>query len=320
MQTIMSSKPKDIPTVVVMMATYNGDRFIEEQIRSITNQEDVKVILYVRDDGSSDHTVEILKKYVSSDKILFGNHDGSADNFWNLLQHVERVSQEQYYAWSDQDDIWDSNKLITAIKALEQTGENLFEKPALYSSNNRKIDSYGNIIRTQASSRIHLSALPQVLVKSNVQGATMVFNRKLLAFAANFTPKFKEHKLYHDAWINKLCFALNGVVVYDKIAHISYRIHQDNVLGKVQHKTTFWKQLVSLFNNNNPDYSYYVANTLLSQYQDYLSEESKSIIGIVAGYKRNKRYKAIMLFTNMFSTGNRSVDLKFKFAVLVNKA
>ena len=99
--------------VCVMMSTYNGADFIEEQIESIRKQNQVAVDLYIRDDGSTDRTVELLRMYSRYDDIFVWEEKqtGVADSFWNLL---ERMGEYEYYAFADQDDIWDCDKLIKA--------------------------------------------------------------------------------------------------------------------------------------------------------------------------------------------------------------
>lgn len=319
MQSYNNKFTNDLPTVVVMMATYNGEKYLEEQLQTIINQDDVNVIMYARDDGSTDHTMDVLKKHIPIDRILQGNHDGSADNFWNLLRYVSENCKEEYYAWADQDDIWDSDKLKVAIERLRlATNDN--KKPALYSSNNRKIDSNGNAIVSIDEPEIHLSTLAQVLIKSNVQGATMVFNRELTVLASQFTPEFKKHRLYHDAWLHKLCYALDGIIIFDESPHISYRIHQDNVIGKIQQRGSAISRFNNVFKVQNPEYSSYIALTLLKQYKKYLPTDSIKVLKYMVEYKNNHAYKRKIIFSKLFSTGNFSVDIKFKFAVLVNRA
>ena len=93
--------------VAVMMSTYNGELYIEEQIESILQQPGVDVFLYIRDDGSSDGTLRILQKYSSTDKvhIQYGKHIGIGNSFMELLWSLPDTYD--YYSFSDQDDIWE---------------------------------------------------------------------------------------------------------------------------------------------------------------------------------------------------------------------
>lgn len=104
-----------VPKCVVLMASYNGIPFISEQIDSILSQAEVDVRLFVRDDGSSDGTRDLLQRYADEGSLtlLTGENLGPALGFLTLLRNAPEAD---YYAFSDQDDIWDSDKLITAIK------------------------------------------------------------------------------------------------------------------------------------------------------------------------------------------------------------
>ena len=91
--------------VVVLMSTYNGEKYIQEQLESILTQTYHNIKIYVRDDGSSDQTLEILKKYENENKIILlkGTNKGFIGSFLTLLKECEEAD---YYAWCDQDDIW----------------------------------------------------------------------------------------------------------------------------------------------------------------------------------------------------------------------
>lgn len=108
------------PKVLILMATFNGEKWITEQMNSIINQCGVDITILVSDDFSSDQTVNILKKkYV--DHVEFLNNEtnfGSAGkNFMNLYQHAN-ANEYDYVALSDQDDIWKDNKLIKSINSI----------------------------------------------------------------------------------------------------------------------------------------------------------------------------------------------------------
>lgn len=101
-------------SVQVVMSTYNGEKYLKEQIDSILSQEGVDVRLYIRDDGSSDRTTDILASYQEHKnvKIEKGNNLGFAKSF---LTALDECDEADYYAFSDQDDVWEKDKLSTAI-------------------------------------------------------------------------------------------------------------------------------------------------------------------------------------------------------------
>ena len=119
--------------VCVMMSTYNGEKYLEEQIMSILDQ-DIQVHLYIRDDGSQDGTKGILKKYMNKENIFirFSNNLGPQKSFINLIEWVGMGYD--YYFFADQDDKWKPRKIKTAINFLTQNSYSL-PKSKLYFSN-----------------------------------------------------------------------------------------------------------------------------------------------------------------------------------------
>ena len=169
-----------VPKCVVLMASYNGIPFISEQIDSILSQAEVDVRLFVRDDGSSDGTRDLLQRYADEGSLtlLTGENLGPALGFLTLLRNAPEAD---YYAFSDQDDIWDSDKLITAIKQLKKQ-ENL----ALYHCNSRLVDSAGNEMgrltygQQRCISYRDNDPLNQLCIGSPM-GCTQVFDRRIWA-------------------------------------------------------------------------------------------------------------------------------------------
>ena len=136
------------PTVVVLMSTYNGAAHLEEQIESIINQEDVNVRLIIRDDGSKDDTVALAKKY--TDEVIEGSNLGYRYSFLELIRNAPDAD---YYALSDQDDIWKPQKLVSATKMIEKQESNFGEShPVLYASSRSNIGvlpAYSGVISKQ---------------------------------------------------------------------------------------------------------------------------------------------------------------------------
>ena len=130
---------------LVLMSTYNGERYLESQVKSIMAQEDVKVHLLIRDDGSKDNTIKLLDylacqydnlTYVKAENIGFVHS-------FNKLVTMAFNSQYAYYAFVDQDDVWHKDKLKNALQYLEQQQETM---PSLFCSNSTLIDAEGNNI------------------------------------------------------------------------------------------------------------------------------------------------------------------------------
>ena len=108
-----------IPIVTVVMSTYNGEKYISEQIDSILKQNCVRVKLYIRDDGSKDNTRQMIEEYAKRyDNIYyeFGENVGFSKSF---LYALKNAPDAQYYAFSDQDDVWSEDKIITTIALIQ---------------------------------------------------------------------------------------------------------------------------------------------------------------------------------------------------------
>ena len=220
-------------SVLVLMSTYNGDKYIREQLDSILNQEGVDVYLLVRDDGSQDSTCEILSEYSSN----YANVDWiSGDNvgFVKSFSALVRMALDyeiipDFYAFADQDDIWFPEKLKTSCLALNPKDST---KPLLFSCNSMRIDTNGNKIGL-----FHEGAYPayqrgNVLVFGTEQGCSMTCNRKAAEIYAACEPQIA----WHDKWMYLICYFL-GDLIYEHRPLFYYRIHGGNALAREQKKS-----------------------------------------------------------------------------------
>ena len=226
------------------MSTYNGERFLKEQIDSILSQEGVEIRLLVRDDGSKDHTCEILSDYASRHQNIAWKackNVGFVKSFSALVRMAlnketgiqgDRETRRQgdkeidFYAFADQDDIWMPKKLITACRAL--SGKDA-SKPNLFTSNSMQIDAEGRELEL-----FHKGPEPRfrkgnVLVFGTEQGCSMVFNRRAMELYAECEPQLT----WHDRWLYHICYFL-GSVTYDHHPLFYYRRHEHNALANHQ--------------------------------------------------------------------------------------
>lgn len=215
------------PRVLVLMSTYNGERFLEEQLDSILSQEGVDVRLLVRDDGSKDNTCQIMSDYASKHQnIEFKpcENVGFVKSFSELVKMaVFSDINADYYAFADQDDIWMPKKLATACDVLA-TKDN--SKPNLFTSNSMQVDAEGRELEL-----FHKGPEPKfrkgnVLVFGTEQGCSMVFNRKAVEIYSEHEPTLT----WHDRWLYHICYFL-GSVTYDHRPLFYYRRHEKNALA-----------------------------------------------------------------------------------------
>lgn len=230
-------------TIAVVMSTYNGERYLREQIDSILAQEGVAVKLFIRDDGSRDGTAAIIDEYAAAHpNVVFWNKNdikniGVTDSFLTLLRDVHDAEPDiPYFAFSDQDDVWLPDKLAAAV-TLMQEREPDREKPALYYSNKTFVDAELKLIEEEHIN--YYGDFYDILWTSLASGCTFLMNRRMVTMAV--CPLPQRFSSFHDAWCYRLAVLCGATVVFDRVSHIQYRQHGDNVCGQ---------DAVSIIHNN----------------------------------------------------------------------
>lgn len=209
-------------TVRVLLSTYNGEAFLREQLESLRAQSLAGVEVLVRDDGSTDGTPGILEEYRRRGVLSWrvGEHLGFARSFWELLR---KAGDADHYAFCDQDDVWDPNKLEVAVAALEG-----IDGPALYCGDVRVVDARLGLISVSLRRNVP-AGFPHALVWNPAPGCTYVLNRA----ARELLLSYDADELgidYHD-WLAFQVVSCLGTVVYDEAPHMGYRQHGGNANG-----------------------------------------------------------------------------------------
>lgn len=236
-------------SVQVVMSTYNGEKYLKEQIDSILSQEGVYVRLYIRDDGSSDRTTDILASYQEHEnvKIEKGNNLGFAKSF---LTALDECDEADYYAFSDQDDVWEKDKLSTAIEILEEESQST---PLLYCSALQRVDENLNPLHVQSYHGLRIN-LPSMLTRGRLAGCTFVFNNTLRNLVKN-SSQIEMHAS-HDSWVLLACLACGGNVFFDKKPHILFRRYNTNTSidgGKLKSRLKYEFRYFGKYKNNRLD-------------------------------------------------------------------
>lgn len=248
------------------MATYNGEKYLSEQIDSIVGQTYQNWNLLIRDDNSSDGTLQILKKYEKLDrriKILRDNRGnlGIVKNFEELLKN----SKSELIMFSDQDDIWFENKLDMYLKIaekLEFSGFLIHSEAALFNKNHENI-SKGSFISKKAVKK----GLENVFFNYFVQGATILISKEI----RDFIFPFPKEAYLHDRYIH-LVSELFFERVFINQPLIYYRQHGNNQIGA---KNTL-KQLLSKRYFDKRDY--WLIKFIYDKYNDFLTPNKKKMI------------------------------------------
>ncbi len=229
--------------VQILLSTYNGSQYVEEQINSILNQDYPEISLLIRDDGSKDDTLQIIKRLAAEDcRISYyqGDNLGVYKSFFDLM--IKADLSADYYALSDQDDLWKSDKIR---KAVEMLGDNK-EIPILYCSNTSLVDEDLKPLENKIKRPRIRPSFGNALVENISAGCTCVFNKKLLEIVVEHLPDFT---IMHDWWLYLTASAF-GKTIYDENAYILYRQHSNNVVGSRFTYFDEFKVRVNNFNNN----------------------------------------------------------------------
>ena len=218
--------------LTILMATYNGERFLQDQLDSFSRQSFVDWDLWVSDDGSSDSTKIILNNYALEHKeqhlvcIIDGPRQDFVQNFLNLTCSCK--SESEFFAFSDQDDIWENDKLQRAINWLETVSP---DTPALYCSRTEIVDEDARPTTPPTYSQLMKVApsFSNALVQSIAGGNTMVFNKAAKQLIEFFGGSIDVPS--HDWWVYLLITGVGGKVYYDPVSTLLYRQHRKNVVG-----------------------------------------------------------------------------------------
>lgn len=232
---LASNSREDSPYVAIILAAYNGARFLREQIESIQEQSWKQWKLFVRDDGSSDDSWQIVNTFLSTDSRiqLLDNRDhlGCLGNYGVLLE-TAIAAGAHYVFLADQDDVWMRDKISLALQEM-QAAERRYgpATPLLVHSDLTVVDSELRLIHKSfmTFSRIrHISCFPlnNLLVQNFVTGCTVLVNRSLLLVALPFPSGI----VVHDWWL-AMCAASIGVIRFVPTATVKYRQHDGNVIG-----------------------------------------------------------------------------------------
>ena len=217
------------PKVCILLCTYNGERFLSDQLESLGAQTHSNWDVWVSDDGSTDHTHALLDFYRikwGENRLLvnFGPSEGFAANFLSLTHKAS--CKADYYAYSDQDDIWEPDHLSRALDFLKTVPADI---PALYSSRTRYISEDGSDLGF-STPFYKPPSFCNALVQSIAGANTMVFNRAARELLIK-TPS-KCRIVSHDWWAYMLVSGCGGYVFYDPYPSVRYRQHTRNIAGQ----------------------------------------------------------------------------------------
>lgn len=304
---------KPLPTCLVLMGTYNGEKYLSEQINSILNQKDVKIYLKIADDRSTDNTVQILKNYKSIySNFEFYINDVNKNFTYNFIDLLfsEKESKYDYYAFADQDDYWNENKIINAIKKIESSNKKN-NRGCLYFSNQNVVDSSLNFIKKTYAKYPTVNNKYIYLCENIATGCTFVFDQK---FKNHFCSYYPNNIYLHDNYMF-LVSIFSANYIYDHEAYIDYRQHSNNQIGVKKDHTSIirkFKNFKKLKNNQS-----ILVQQLIKGFYDYINDNDKKQLFIIANYRLKITCKLKLLFS--FKIRPKTNFLNHKIKILFNK-
>ena len=271
--------------VQVLLSSYNGEKYIQKQLDTIFAQKGVEVSCLVRDDGSSDGTLQVLRAYQEQEPRLQwvqGENLGWRKSFMELLR---LAGEADYYAFSDQDDEWFEDKLLTGVGMLEQRPEDI---PLLFHCARIRKDPGGEQEQQMLPRPL---SVKNALMQEYCQGCAMMINRRARDLLCAYRPK---GTYGHDFWVGVVCYLL-GEVHYSPRPLFYHINHRDNTTATGDVHACQKGRLQSILKGtapyNNP------CRDLLEGYQGYMPADTAAQVRQVRDY-RETLWNRLRLFAD----------------------
>ena len=310
---------KALPRVAVVMATYNGMRYLRDQVDSIFKQDRVVTTLFVYDDCSTDGTVDFLEtlsaEYGASGMevhVQRGERNvGFPTSFFCALRSVR--GDFDYYAYADQDDVWKEDKLSTAVTALgDPDGD---DRVSLYFEPTTSVDEKLNYLFERKLGSLNLS-LQSFFVRARVAAHTMVFDegmkRELCRLGGN-------HNGFSHGWLALLiATAVKGRILVGETSHTLHRRLDSSVSaggkGFLSRIAFEWRAIFDPEVNRES-----MAIILLDNYKDTLTDEETAFLMNLAGYKGNVASRLHLLNPENYRTDVAAANVEAALSILFGR-
>ena len=277
------------PKVLVLLATCNGEKYLRQQLDSIYAQEDVEVSIFATDDGSTDSTIAILEEYKKNHSLTIHHHGEPHEFTYNFIDAIfaNKNTSFDYYAFSDQDDVWMKEKLSSAIEMLKKNSKNVYSSNLTIVNENLDGEALMNDDSIQRCNKYN------AVFENVATGCTIVFSKAFLDLLVRYYPK----NIYlHDYWVYLLAIYTDNYI-YDSRSFIKYRQHGCNQIGDSSKKgvKTYYKRFKASKGHQRA-----LCEQLLEGYRDIIGEENASIVEVMAGYKKKFPYRWKLMFSRNY--------------------
>lgn len=302
--------------VNILMSTYNGEKFVAEQIESIQKQKFQDWNLIIRDDGSKDTTCEIADRFVSADsriRLIRAENVGVIQSFFELV----KMEAADFYFFADQDDYWLPEKLDIILKEAQKHDNT---RPIMYYTDLKVVDKQLTILSEsmiKSQSGHANTQLVQELTENTVTGGASMINHAL----ANLW-KTTDHIIMHDWYLAVLASALGELIYINQATHL-YRQHDSNVLGartlskrmkKWLHPHLWFEKYWWLICSSQKQ-----AQKLLTENQQELTEQNKSLIQAYVGIMNHPKAQRRQILKQYQLRKNKNYHTKIFRTLIITK-
>lgn len=295
---------------VVLLSSYNGEKYIRVQIDSILAQEcAIPFDLWVRDDGSTDSTQQILQQYAEAGKLRWytGKNLRPAKSFLDLVHHCPGYD---YYAFADQDDYWLPQKLSAGIEQLIN-----IPSPALYFANAQLVGNHLQSLGRDVYTRNPYHDYYTLMCEGGLLGCTMVFNSKLAELIRS--APIPEKLIMHDFYAAAVCALFDGQILYDSTPYMQYRQHGNNVVGVSRSKLQALSNRLHTITRKMPITVAEQAQSLMSCYPNIPDKDKLSWLKKVAGYRDSLLNAVALALSPRTHYCNKNKAITLRLALLL---
>lgn len=291
--------------VSVAMATYNGEKYLKEQLDSLYSQTVVPDEIVVCDDCSNDRTIDILEEYHQKKGLKYyinSSNLGVNKNFEKAI----RLCTSDYVAICDQDDIWFPKKIETLLKKMIEVENG---EPCVVSSQSVSLKSDMST-KPYAIKKDSVGISATLLQAGNVQGCTLMLNKKIIDMLKSFPESYKDIMMY-DCYISFVA-ATCGIKYNIGLALMAYRRHDSNVLAKIQADESLLSRILRKlrklkYDRMFPSWRCFTLKCIYDEYFDLMHENAKKIIEKIVAYGKGGLFTRIKFIMSINDFG-----LKFK--------
>lgn len=219
--------PNSTNRVAVILGYYDGNKYLTEQVDSIINQSHSNISIFISDDCSPEKPDTSSLTLKAEQRLYIKRNESNQGFCKNFLNALAEVNEDfEYFAFSDQDDIWNPKKIEEALRILSQHPS---EKPALYASSTTIVGECGQLDLGTSPIFRRPPAFANALVQNIGGGNTMVFNKAARDLIVKSS--INTNVVSHDWWSYQIVSGAGGIIHYDPKPSLKYRQHCENLIG-----------------------------------------------------------------------------------------